>query len=107
MSEQSGSLNVLAELSIFPMDKGESLAPYVARAVTIIKGSGLTYQFGPMSTVIEGSWEQVMDVVHRCQQDLAADCDRILVYLRLDCRRNREDAIRSKVRSVESRLAEL
>ena len=94
-------LNVLAELSIFPMDKGESLAPYVARAVKIIRQSGLAYQFGPMSTVIEGDWEQVMDVVGRCQADLAADCDRILVYLRLDCRRNRTNAIQAKVRSVD------
>jgi uncharacterized protein (TIGR00106 family) len=94
------SMNVLAELSIFPMDKGASVAGYVARAVTVIKDSGLAYQFGPMSTVIEGEWPQVMDVVGRCQADLARDCDRILVYLRLDCRRGRTNAIQGKVRSV-------
>ncbi|WP_244148830.1 MTH1187 family thiamine-binding protein [Desulfonatronum thioautotrophicum] len=105
MSTESESMNVLAELSIFPMDKGESLAPFVARAVAIIQQSGQAYQFGPMSTVVEGRWDQVMDVVTSCQQDLAADCDRILVYLRLDCRRNRKDAIQSKVRSVETRLS--
>lgn len=103
-SNVADPMNVLAELSIFPMDKGVSLAPYVARAVAIIKQSGLEHQFGPMSTVIEGQWEQVMDVVSNCQRDLAKDCDRILVYLRLDCRRGRVDAIRSKVRSVQSRL---
>ncbi|WP_326923837.1 MTH1187 family thiamine-binding protein [Desulfonatronum thiodismutans] len=99
------AMNVLAELSIFPMDKGDSLAPYVARAVAIIQQSGLAYTFGPMSTVIEGHWDQVVDVVGRCQADLATDCDRILVYLRLDCRRGRKDAIGSKVRSVEAKLA--
>lgn len=104
-TDSRNRLNVLAELSIFPMDKGQSLAPYVARAVKIIRQSGLAHQFGPMSTVIEGDWEQVMDVVGRCQADLAADCDRILVYLRLDCRRNRSNAITSKVRSVEDRLS--
>ncbi|SDB58386.1 uncharacterized protein, MTH1187 family [Desulfonatronum thiosulfatophilum] len=98
-------MNVLAELSIFPMDKGESLAPYVARAVTIIEQSGLAYQLGPMSTVIEGEWDQVLEVVSRCQNDLAKDCDRILVYLRLDCRRNRVDAMGAKVKSVQKHLA--
>lgn len=97
-------MNVLAELSIFPMDKGVSLAAYVARAVRIIRESGLDHQFGPMSTVVEGDWDQVMEVVGRCQKNLAADCDRILVYLRLDCRRGRKNAIREKVRSVETRL---
>jgi uncharacterized protein YqgV (UPF0045/DUF77 family) len=67
------------------LDKGDSLAPYVARAVAIIEQSGLAYQLGPMSTVVEGEWNQVLDVVSRCQNDLAEDCDRILVYLRLDC----------------------
>jgi uncharacterized protein (TIGR00106 family) len=98
-------MNVLAELSIFPMDKGVSLAAYVARAVKIIQNSGLAYQLGPMSTVIEGDWNQVLDVVGRCQADLAQDCDRILVYLRLDCRRGRENAMQEKVRSVMDRLS--
>ncbi|GAB6060230.1 MTH1187 family thiamine-binding protein [Desulfonatronum parangueonense] len=97
-------MNVLAELSIFPMDKGDSLAPYVARAVAIIEQSGLEYRLGPMSTVIEGEWHQVLDVVSRCQSDLAKDCDRILVYLRLDCRRDRVDAMQAKVRSVQAHL---
>jgi len=97
-------VNVLAELSIFPLDKGVSLAAYVARAVKIIQDSGLAHQFGPMSTVIEGDWDQVMDVVGRCQADLARDCDRILVYLRLDCRRGRQNAMETKVRSVRDRL---
>lgn len=97
-------MNVLAELSIFPLDKGVSLAAYVARAVKIIQDSGLAHQFGPMSTVIEGDWDQVMDVVGRCQADLARDCDRILVYLRLDCRRGRQNAMEGKVRSVRDRL---
>jgi uncharacterized protein (TIGR00106 family) len=98
-------MNVLAELSIFPMDKGDSLAPYVARAVTIIRASGLAYQFGPMSTVIEGQWSEVMEVVGQCQAELARDCDRILVYLRMDCRKGRVNAMQSKVRSVEDTMA--
>ncbi|HDQ40169.1 MAG TPA: MTH1187 family thiamine-binding protein [Desulfonatronum sp.] len=97
-------MNVIAELSIFPMDKGVSLSAYVARAVRIIEHSGLAHQFGPMSTVIEGDWDQVMGVVGRCQADLARDCDRILVCLRLDCRRNRENALQGKMRSVQARL---
>lgn len=104
-AEDSGAaMNVIAELSIFPVDKGASLAPYVARAVRIIANSGLAHQFGPMSTVIEGEWSRVMDVVHQCQADLARDCDRVLVHLRLDCRRGRKNAIAQKVRSVQKHL---
>ncbi len=36
-------MSVIVELSIFPMDKGSSLSPYVSRAVRIVKESGLPY----------------------------------------------------------------
>lgn len=63
-------MSVIINLSIFPIDKGESVGSYVARAIKIIKESGLEYNFGPMSTSIEGEWDEVMGVVNRCFQDL-------------------------------------
>ena len=35
-------MSVIVEFSIFPIDKGESLSPYVARALKIIQDSGLS-----------------------------------------------------------------
>jgi uncharacterized protein YqgV (UPF0045/DUF77 family) len=37
-------MSVIVEFSIFPMDKGESLSAYVARALKIIQDSGLPYE---------------------------------------------------------------
>jgi hypothetical protein len=37
-------MSVIVEFSIFPMDKGESLSPYVARAFNLIQESGLSYE---------------------------------------------------------------
>ena len=36
-------MSVIVEFSIFPLDKGESLSPYVARALNKIQESGLPY----------------------------------------------------------------
>ena len=47
-------MSVIVELSIFPMDKGVSVSPYVARAIRIIENSGLSYELNPMGTSIEG-----------------------------------------------------
>ena len=97
-------MSVIVDFSIFPMDKGESLSPYVARAVKIIKESGLPYKFGPMSTSIEGDWEAVMAVVNKCYQAFEKDCSRINLNLRADCRKGSSGRMQSKVKSVEEKM---
>lgn len=97
-------MSVIIDFSIFPMDKGESLSPYVARAINIIKNSGLPYKFGPMSTSIEGEWDEAMAVVNRCFQELLKDCGRINLNLRADYRKGPSGRMEGKIRSVESKL---
>jgi len=95
---------VLAEFSIFPMDKGESVSAYVARAVDIVDRSGLPYKLGPLGTCIEGTWEQVMAVIKACYEDLDRDCNRISCTIKIDARKNHPAALDSKVQSVQKRL---
>jgi uncharacterized protein (TIGR00106 family) len=97
-------MSVIINLSIFPMDKGESVSSYVARAVNIIKESGLQYNFGPMGTSIEGEWDEVMGVVNRCFEDLKKDCNRIYLNLNADYRKGAPGRIKSKVTSVEKKI---
>ena len=97
-------MSVIIEFSIFPMDKGVSLSPYVARAIKIIKESGLPYRFGPMSTSIEGEWEEAMAVVNRCFAELEKDCGRINLSLKADYRQGPGGRMTSKIKSVEDKL---
>ena len=68
---------LLAEFSIWPMDKGESVGAYVARALDIVDRSGLPYKLGPLGTCIEGEWAEVMGVIEKCYEELAKDSNRI------------------------------
>ena len=95
---------VLLDFSIFPLDKGESLSPYVARAVDIVDRSGLDYRCHAMGTTIEGDFEQVIDVVKRCFQALAADCDRIECSVKIDYRKGCSGRLTAKVASVAQKL---
>ncbi len=95
---------VMAELTIFPTDKGTSVSPYVARILDIIDTSGLAYQLTPMSTIIEGSWHDVMSLVTACFTALEADCDRINVTLKVDYRRGDTSRLHSKVDAVQAIL---
>jgi uncharacterized protein (TIGR00106 family) len=97
-------MSVIIEFSIFPLDKGVSLSPYVARAVKIVKESGLPYRFGPMSTSIEGEWEEAMAVVNNCFTELKKDCSRISLSLRVDYRKGADGRLKSKIKSVEDKL---
>ena len=97
-------MSVLINFSIFPLDKGESVSHYVARAVKIIKDSRLPYKLGPMGTSIEGEWDEVMRVVTSCFEKLTEDCDRIYFVITGDYRKKGEGRITAKVDSVEAKL---
>jgi uncharacterized protein (TIGR00106 family) len=97
-------MSVLIDLSIFPLDKGASLSPYVARAVKIIKDSGLPHKFGPMGTTVEGEWDQVVGVLGECFKDLRKDCDRISMNIKFDYRKGPGGRIDGKMTSVKKRL---
>ena len=97
-------MSVIVEFSIFPLDKGESLSPYVARALKAIQDSGLPYQLNPMGTCDEGEWTEVMALVNRCFQELQKDCNRINLSLKADYRKGQSGRMKSKVKSVKEKL---
>ena len=95
---------LLAEFSIWPMDKGESVGAYVARVLDIVDRSGLPYKLGPLGTCIEGEWDDVMLVLKECYEALAADCNRIACTVKMDYRKAHDNMLESKVKSVEEKL---
>ena len=97
-------MSALIDLSIFPLDKGESLSAYVARVLKIIQDSGLPHKMGPMGTSIEGEWDEAMGVVNNCFEELKKDCDRVYMPLKEDYRKGSSGRIESKVKSVKEKL---
>lgn len=97
-------MSVLIHFSIFPTDKGTSVSPYVAKAVRIIRKSGLPYKIGPMSTAVEGEWDEVMTVVENCFKELRKECSRIYMTLQMDYREGAVNRIEGKIKSIEEKL---
>ena len=95
---------VLLEFSIYPLDKGVSLSPYVARCLKIIDDSGLDYRMHAMGTIVEGDIDQVLGVLRACYDALADDCDRIVCNSKFDYRKGRTGRLVSKVTSVEEKV---
>ena len=93
---------VLLEFSIVPLDKGQSVSQYVARSLEIIDASGLDYRLHAMGTIIEGELPEVLDVLRRCVEAIAADCDRVTFTAKMDYRKGHAGRLESKVASVEA-----
>jgi uncharacterized protein (TIGR00106 family) len=97
---------MIVEFSVVPLGAGESLSAYVAECLIIVRDSGLKYEFTPMATVIEGDYDQVMDVVGRCHKKVRSMAPRVLTTVRIDDRAGAADEIERKVRSVEEKVRE-
>ena len=95
---------VLMEFSISPLGEGSSVSQYVARCIAIVEASGLDYELHAMGTIVEGELDEVLDLLKRCNEEIAKDCDRVSCIAKLDYRSGRSGRIRSKVASVEEKL---
>jgi uncharacterized protein (TIGR00106 family) len=93
----------LMEFSTFPLDKGVSLSPYVARVLTIVEKSGLEYRLNPMGTVVEGDWEDLLDLLTKCLRELEKDSERISLQAKFDHRKGVSGAINKKIESVQDK----
>jgi uncharacterized protein (TIGR00106 family) len=95
---------VLLEFSMSPLEKGASVGEYVTRSLKIIDESGLDYRLHAMGTIVEGEIDDVLGVLKRCLEAMAADCDRITCTAKLDYRRGHSGRLETKVASVEAKL---
>jgi uncharacterized protein (TIGR00106 family) len=95
---------VILEFSITPLGVGESVSKYVARCLEIVEQSGLDYQLHAMGTLVEGELAQVLEVMQRCIEAVAADCPRVTCAAKLDYRPGHSGRLVRKVAAVEEQL---
>ncbi|HUL39433.1 MAG TPA: MTH1187 family thiamine-binding protein [Methanomassiliicoccales archaeon] len=96
---------MIAQFKVVPIGKGESLSPYVAECVKIVQASGLKYQLTPMATVLEGEWDDVMDVIGQCHRKVRSMSRRVVTNIDIDDREGKSNAMEQKIKSVQDRLA--
>lgn len=75
---------VNAALQVLP--SGGKLHPYdyVDKAIEVIAQSGLTYRVCPFETVVEGSYEEIMDVFKKAQEACyLAGAEKVMAYFKI------------------------
>lgn len=95
---------MLARFSITPLGTGLHLGEPVADAIRIVEESGLDHQVTAMDTLIEGEWDEVMDVVRRCIEATHQHSERVSCSLKIDDWVGKSGRLQAKVESVEQAL---
>ena len=95
---------MIVEFSITPIGKGESLSEDVARVLDLVDKSGLPYKLTPMGTIVEGEWDEVMDLIRECHHLMRERAPRVATWIHIDDRKGAAGRIRHKVEAVEKRL---
>ena len=96
----------LMEISVVPLGTSSpSVSDFIAKALKIIKDSGLKYELTPMATVIEGDIPQLLKIVEQIHSSLFDDqVKRIVTTIKIDDRRDKKITFKSKVQSVLKKL---
>ena len=95
---------MIAEFSIVPIGKGEELAELVAKVLDIADKSGLPYQLTAMGTIVEGEWDDVMELIKECHKKMRQHSSRVLTHITIDDREKAKKRLHGKVEAVEQAL---
>jgi uncharacterized protein (TIGR00106 family) len=95
---------VLVAFSVTPIGTGEAVGEAVAEAVRVVRDSGLPNRTDAMFTTLEGDWDEVMTVVKRAVDAVAARSPRVSLVLKADIRPGVTGALTAKVETVERYL---
>ncbi|TCP48615.1 uncharacterized protein (TIGR00106 family) [Tamaricihabitans halophyticus] len=98
---------MLVAFSVSPLGgDSDGVAEAVAEAVRVVRESGLPCETNAMFTLVEGEWDEVMAVLKRASEVVAARAPRVSLVIKADIRPGHTNQLRAKVERVESLLAE-
>jgi uncharacterized protein (TIGR00106 family) len=97
---------MLVAFSISPTvtDDAGGVSAAVSEAVRVVREPGLPCETNAMFTNIEGEWDEVMAVVKRAVDAVAASSPRVGLVLKADIRPGYQGQLTAKVERVEQHL---
>ena len=94
---------MLLELSVIPLGRGRSISADLADLMKIIDASGLDYRLTAAGTILEGTWDQVMDVAKKCHSEMLRKTERVITLMKVDDYAERTGRLAAAVASVEQK----
>lgn len=101
-------MSTLTELSIFPLDKGDSVSTYVSKVVEMIRDSGFTYQLTAMGTLIEtDTINESLHIIQKAHDILSQHSERIYCTTKFDIQKGKSNRIFGKIKSIEEKIGNI
>ncbi len=98
-------MKVIAEFTLIPIGMGVSLSKYVAICERVVSSSGLSYELHANGTNLEGDWDEVMQTIKTCHEQLhGLGVPRIATIVKIGTRSDRDQNMADKVASVQAAL---
>lgn len=89
---------VNASIQILPIVQDKHPYEWVDEAILIIQKSGIKYEIGPFATVVEGTYEEVVKVVHKVNEHLfQQQCNEWITSVQFNIRSNSDITANEKV----------
>jgi uncharacterized protein YqgV (UPF0045/DUF77 family) len=80
---------VNASIQILPVVQDKHPYEWVDEAIAVIQQSGIRYEVGPFTTTLEGTYQDVMNVIHAVNEYLVAKgCNEWISNIQLQIRSN-------------------
>ncbi len=95
---------MLLELSVIPLGRGRSISGDIVDLVKIIDGSGLDYRLTAAGTIIEGDWDQLMEVTRKCHTKMRQKTERVITFMKLDDYADHTGRLTGAIASVEGKF---
>ncbi|MCY4095860.1 MAG: MTH1187 family thiamine-binding protein [Gammaproteobacteria bacterium] len=97
-------MNVHIDLCIVPMGVGVSVSRYIVACHEILDEHDLSHTLHAYGTNIEGDFDTVFQAIKACHEKVhAMGAPRITTSIKLGTRVDREQSLRDKVESVETK----
>mgnify|MGYP000557140388 CR=1 FL=1 len=97
---------VLLQINIIPIGKeGASLSDALAEVLKVVEERNIPYQLGPMSTVLEGDLDTLLEVAREMHEVcFTQGYPRVVTSIRIDDRRDKDVSMQYKTQTVEAKV---
>ncbi|MDK2801042.1 MAG: hypothetical protein PWQ70_2661 [Clostridiales bacterium] len=96
----------ILEISVLPIGTNSaSISDMIAQSCQVVKNKGLDYQITATSTIIEGDYNQLIDIAKSMHEmPFKNGAQRVITNMTIDERHDKKDSMDDKVEEVIDRM---
>jgi uncharacterized protein (TIGR00106 family) len=97
-------MNKIVNIALQILPSSATIHPYklVDKAIEVIAASGLKYRVTPFETVMEGTYDEVMEVVKKAQQACYdAGAESMMTYIKIQSSKDTDVSIEDKMEKYD------